>query len=216
MTIGTVGGVPLRLHWSFLAVVVAWLAWTANTAGPALVPMAAGGMAALVASVLVHELGHVAMGQRFGIRTHEITLLPIGGAARMENRFVSPVEDLLVSLAGPGTSLVVGGVLLGLGWALESEPILLVAAINGILGLFNLVPALPLDGGRVLRAMLTTNLGKVRAQAMALAIGAGFAVLFTVGGLQSGELGVTVTGVVLATLQLQELRIYRLLRERES
>jgi hypothetical protein len=64
--------------------------------------------------------------------------------------------------------------------------------------------------------MLTTNLGKVRAQAMALAIGAGFAVLFTVGGLQSGELGVTVTGVVLATLQLQELRIYRLLRERES
>lgn len=214
MTIGTVGGVPLRLHWSFILVVVVWLGWTALTQGIVALPTHVGGIVALFGSVLLHELGHAAMAHRLGIRTHEITLLPVGGAARMELRFVKPYADLLVSLAGPVASVAIGSTLYILGMATGMVGLLVLGAINMFIGLFNLLPAFPMDGGRVLRAWLTEIVGSERANDLALGIGAVFAVAFVVVGVVVSQPAFSVLGVLLAAMQVHERRVVRLLRER--
>jgi Zn-dependent protease/CBS domain-containing protein len=190
--IARVGGVDLYVHATFLILIAAFLfafLWQGQT------PLAAlGGVLSLVllfGCVVLHELGHAMVARRFGIRTRDITLLPIGGIARLERIPTEPRQELLVALAGPAVNLAIAGVVWGLLTVLGRSPAGLVHGgildnlfwVNVSLCLFNLLPAFPMDGGRVLRALLATRLDYAHASEIAARIGQGMAFLFGLFGL---------------------------------
>ncbi len=148
--------------------------------------------------VLLHELGHALTARAFGIRTRDITLYPIGGVASLERMPEDPIEEMLIAVAGPAVNLVIGCLLLpvvvfaypllvnldaftfhlddGLD-LLAAKFVFLLMASNGLLMLFNLLPAFPSDGGRIFRALLSLVFSRVRATEIAAAVGVGMAVL---------------------------------------
>lgn len=148
----------------------------------------------LFVCVVLHEFGHALMARRFGIQTKDITLLPIGGIARLERMPEKPKEELLVALAGPAVTLVIAVLLfLWLYLSKTIEPITQDAALKGsflsrlmlvnvFLLLFNMLPAFPMDGGRVLRALLAGRMEYARATRIAAYIGQGLAVIFGIVG----------------------------------
>lgn len=193
LTIGRVAGTDIRLHVTFLI----FLAWIG------IVDYLAGGPAAAVQSIVfillvflcvtLHEFGHIAMARRFGVKTPQVILSPIGGIAAMERMPEKPRQELLVAIAGPLVNVAIALLLMavfGIGLAglatqdfdaaTLAQRLLLV---NVMLVLFNLIPAFPMDGGRVLRALLAMKMGAPRATAVAARIGQFFAVLFFVLGL---------------------------------
>jgi Zn-dependent protease len=167
------------------------------------------------AFVLLHELGHAIMAQRFGIEVQDIVLLPIGGLARLSKMPEDPRQELVVALAGPAVNLalilvaapfVVAGLA---GQAMSGAAVALpalaqpgavnfawfVLAINLSLLLFNMIPAFPMDGGRVLRALLAMKLRYGRATQVAAMIGKVFAILFGVFGLVTGNVSLALVAV---------------------
>jgi stage IV sporulation protein FB len=144
-------------------------------------------MVLLFACVVAHEFGHIFTARAFGVATPDVTLLPIGGVARLERIPEEPWEELLIAVAGPLVNVVIalllvwvlGGNLDGSQLkAVESPNVSMVdrlAAVNIFLALFNMIPAFPMDGGRVLRALLSTRMGHVRATEIAAVIGQGVA-----------------------------------------
>lgn len=183
MRIATVSGIPIRLHWSFLALLGGYLFFSTITSGLAWGAHALLLAVALFTSVVLHELGHAMAARAFGIRTAHITLFPFGGVAAITRPPRTPSEELIVAIAGPAVNFVLLATALTL-WALFGGTALLaIAAINGVMGVFNLVPAYPMDGGRVLRALLATRVGYRRASEVAIRVGRGFAWLFVAVGL---------------------------------
>lgn len=181
--VGTVKGTTIRVHLTFLLFLV-WIGGTHYMRGGA--AAAAAGvlfMALLFTCVLLHEFGHVVAARRYGVQTPDITLLPIGGVAQLERVPEKPVEELVVALAGPAVNVVIAALLaLALGgvpspsdgMAVENPGMGLLARlfwVNVSLALFNLIPAFPMDGGRVLRALLAYRLGYTRATRIAASIG---------------------------------------------
>jgi len=182
-----IAGIQLRIHVTFL-LLIAWLAFGYYSAGGSAVAAARVLFVLLLfACVVLHEFGHALAAKAFGINTPDITLLPIGGVARLERMPEKPMQELVIALAGPMVNVVIA---LGLFVAGGSEALLnpstvegggLVAqllTINILLVLFNLLPAFPMDGGRVLRALLATRLSYARATQVAASIGQGFAFVF--------------------------------------
>lgn len=193
MQIGTVLGIPIRIHVTFLLILI-WFGMAAAAASRN-VPREIAFVLALFACVALHELGHAAMARRFGVRTREIVLYPIGGVARLES-MPGGWAELLIALAGPAVNVVLAaGAALMLSASRVPHPFqealpwqntglvqkLLWANIT--LVVFNMIPAFPMDGGRVLRAVLALGLGQQRATRIAAFIGQVIAGVFIVGGI---------------------------------
>jgi Zn-dependent protease/CBS domain-containing protein len=198
--IGRLAGIPLRVHLTF-PLLLAWIAFAQWRLDGDL-----RGAASLVLTVLIvfgivvlHELGHALAARRYGVTTRDITLLPIGGVARLERIPKDPKQELIIALAGPAVNvalaLLIGGALLAtgglgsladLGGLVEADPSFdlrrlatRLVGINAWLVAFNLLPAFPMDGGRVLRAALAMHYGDhARATDAAAQVGRVFALLF--------------------------------------
>lgn len=189
LNIGSIAGTAIRIHVTF----VLFLAWIFGAS------YASGGSDAawntllflvlLFACVLAHEFGHIFTARAFGVATPDVTLLPIGGVARLERIPEKPNEEFLIAIAGPLVNVAIAAVLIAVAGAnlqtgslaaIDSTKISMIdrlAAVNLFLALFNMIPAFPMDGGRVLRALLGIRLGFVRATEIAAFVGQGFAFL---------------------------------------
>ncbi len=186
------GGTVVRIHVTFL-LLLAWLAFSYySQGGTAAAAARVFFILLLFLCVLLHEFGHVIAGRAYGIKTPDITLLPIGGVARMERMPDKPSQELVVALAGPAVNVAIAlGLFLVTGFRGEvggnvvEAPDLLrqLLTINIVLVLFNLLPAFPMDGGRVLRALLATRLNYARATQIAATVGQACAFLFGFAGL---------------------------------
>jgi len=186
-----VAGTDVKIHVTFFLL----LGWVGLMWLPGGVAAAIAGMVfvcLLFACVLLHEFGHVFAARAFGVRTPDITLYPIGGVARLERMPEKPSQELIVALAGPAVNVVIALALFGLigmstvlGGLTNPGSSLLVqlAVVNVWLVLFNMIPAFPMDGGRVLRSVLAMKLGHYRATEIAAKVGKFMAVVLGIAGL---------------------------------
>lgn len=192
-SIGRIAQIDVRVHVTFF-VLLAWIAWSGFEA-EGTTQGAIQGLVLIVllfGIVVLHELGHALAARRFGIATRDITLLPIGGIARIEKMPDNPRQELLVAVAGPAVNLVlavvIGVALLALGHPIAGDVTQLgllsqLFWINISLALFNMVPAFPMDGGRALRAILAMRMDSVRATELAANLGKATAFVFGLVGL---------------------------------
>lgn len=191
--LGSLSGIGIYVHWSFF-LLPAWVFFEGLASGQALSLTAL--VLVIFGCVLLHEMGHALMARRFGIATRDITLTPIGGIARLSRMTERAVEEFWIALAGPAVNVAIAaGLALLLTSSTLEETLGLVdglvrflwslLAANVVLVVFNLLPAFPMDGGRVLRALLTRPLGAVRATEVAATLGLIMAGVFVVLGLLS-------------------------------
>jgi Zn-dependent protease len=216
--VGKAFGIPLYIHWTFLLlfVFVLWPGQGIETGAQALYTVAM--ILAVFGCVVLHELGHALTARHFDIGTRDITLYPIGGVARLERMSEKPWEEFWIAVAGPAVNVVIAVVLavVSMGLMLVSQTVpelrgLFLAGqflfqlmiLNGILVVFNLLPAFPMDGGRVLRALLASGMDYVRATRIAVNVGVVMAVLMVAAaiGFRQPLLGVVALFVFLAGQQ---------------
>lgn len=190
LRLGSVFGIRIELHVTFLL----FLAWIAISQGlfsgsPQRALTSVLLFLLVFACVVLHELGHALMARRYGIRTRDIVLLPIGGVARLQRMPEKPEQEIAIALAGPAVNVAIVLVLFVALWVFQGgasidggvlDTLLLV---NIVMIAFNLIPAFPMDGGRVLRALLALHMPYARATAIAAGVGQAFALLFAVVGL---------------------------------
>ena len=227
-----VAGIPIKLHMTFFIILLlgAWQ-WAGRSSDP-LVGAIFGVvlMLALFLCVALHELGHSLMARRFGIQTREILLLPLGGIAQLEKNPDQPRHELLIALAGPLVNIFIAALLIlvgltpqvslltslldgqGLSVALSNEPslnnlLIWLVSANVSLVLFNLIPAFPLDGGRILRALLAMGLGYPLATRIAAGVGQLIAIVIGIYGLFSGNLLLALVAVFIFVGASQETAV---------
>ena len=192
LNLGKVAGIKILVHWTFV-LLLAWVAFTEAQRGSNLATtlLAIGFILAVFLCVVLHELGHALTAQRYGINTKMITLLPIGGVASLEKMPEKPKQELLIAVAGPAVNVVIALILWLVLPSLQGVPaedfflritpanfLYLLLFVNVVLVLFNAIPAFPMDGGRVLRALLAFKLGRVRATQIAANLGQLLAIFF--------------------------------------
>jgi Zn-dependent protease len=199
--LASIAGIDVYVHATFL-MLLGWIAMIYWGEGRSFAAVASGiaFIVVLFACVLAHEFGHALTAQRYGIRTRDITLLPIGGVSRMEHLPKDPIQELWVALAGPAVNLVIVLLLfaslrisgdweavdrVGVARGAFVERVMLA---NAVLMAFNLLPAFPMDGGRVLRALLAMRMDYARATQRAAWIGQAMAIVFGFIGLFSNPL----------------------------
>ncbi len=195
--IATIAGIPIYLHGTFIAL-IAFVLLSDWSHGHDLAAALAGAFFVIVifATVILHELGHALVARRYGIRTQDITLLPIGGIARLERMPDVPRQELWVALAGPAVNIALAGAAFLIQMITTAQPVNLLdvfsdgligrfAGTNLWLAAFNLIPAFPMDGGRALRALLAEGMDYVRATRLAATLGQGLAFVFGFVGLFS-------------------------------
>ena len=201
LKVGRILGIDVYIHATFLILLV-FVGMAYWQVGQSLQAAIVGILffLALFLCVLLHEFGHALVARRYGIATRDITLLPIGGLARLERMPEKPAQELRVALAGPAVNVVIAGVLaacltatgdwqpvsaLGVAQGGMLERLFL---INVFLFVFNMLPAFPMDGGRVLRALLAMRMDFAEATRVAAAIGQGMALFFGMVGLFSNPM----------------------------
>lgn len=204
LRVGSVARIDIYLHWTFGLLVVGIFALylvQGNTVPAALAGV--GLILALFLCVVLHELGHALTARRFDVPTRDITLYPIGGVARLQRIPEEPMKEFWIAVAGPAVNLVIAAVLALVMWATqtsflpeqpqeggvligpESNMLMTLMWLNLLLVGFNLLPAFPMDGGRVLRALLALRLDYARATQIAANVGQFMAILFGVFGMFS-------------------------------
>lgn len=195
LKLGSFSGIRVYMHWTFL-LLLGWILMShlgrGHTWNEALGGV--GFILALFGCVLLHEFGHALTAKHYGIATKDITLLPIGGVARLERLPENPRQELWVTLAGPAVNVVIFGILFailafkygtnGLSQAeiLEGNFLVRLMWVNIFIAVFNLLPAFPMDGGRILRALLSMKMERAKATRVAANIGQGMAILFGIAG----------------------------------
>jgi Zn-dependent protease len=194
--LGRVAGIDVYMHGTFLILLI-WVGISHYLQRHRWAD-AAGGIVfilALFGIVVLHELGHALTARHYGIRTRDITLLPIGGVARLERMPDDPRQELLVAFAGPLVNVALAALLFALVPAAMSPEavreisqtggglLARLAWVNVGLAVFNLIPAFPMDGGRVLRAILAMRMDYLRATEIAAEIGRGLALMLGLLGL---------------------------------
>src|SRR5918999_263838 len=199
--IGRFSGIDVKVHWTFFLLLAFFAFQTSGSLAGALTDTVT--IVALFICVLLHEFGHSLVAQRLGIEIHSITLLPIGGVSNLESIPEEPSGEGKINLAGPLVNVVLAPIFFGLGLLLGAEPgmptdlftgigsvgqfFYYLGYLNVVLAVFNLIPAFPLDGGRVLRGALATRLGALRATEIASRVGQLFALAFFLIGLLGGN-----------------------------
>lgn len=192
LSLGKIAGIQVYIHWTF-PIILIWIIFSNLSQGLNMeqITWSVLFILSLFVCVTLHELGHALAARRYDIQTRDITLYPIGGVARLEKMPQNPMHELIVALAGPAVNLVVI-IFLVIILRLTQLPtdfsiithigpdnfLLNLAIINGWLAIFNLIPAFPMDGGRVLRALLSFRLSRLRATQIAATVGQTIAVAF--------------------------------------
>jgi stage IV sporulation protein FB len=203
--VGRLFGIPLRLHWSFL-LFVGWLVFDGLRYGPAGMLDAIGWTSMLFGSVLIHELAHALVGRARGVAVEDIILLPIGGATRLTKLGDGARANLAMTAAGPLTSLALAATA-GMAAFVTRAALFPVDIHHGtvigrlfwlnlILGLFNLLPLFPMDGGRILQGLLSPRMGDRRSTIVAATVGQVLAAGLVILGL-TGNLWLVVIGFYL-------------------
>lgn len=195
-TIGRIAGIKIRMHWTFL-LLLAWVAAMFAAQGDGWRSAAEGVVfvLAIFGCVILHELGHALMARRYDVPTEDITLLPIGGVARLQRMPSEPKKEFWIAVAGPAVNVAIAaaifiGLLAGVGLgAVTTEPSLAASFfinlmwVNVALVVFNLLPAFPMDGGRILRSLLAMRMDYLKSTNIAAGIGQAMAILFGIVGL---------------------------------
>lgn len=192
LNLGKIAGIKILVHWTFL-ILLGWIVLSEMRRGSDLATtlLSLAFVLTLFLCVVLHELGHSITAQRFGVETKMITLLPIGGVASLERIPENPKQELLIAIAGPAVNVVIALVLWVVLPPLGNVPgeeffsritpanfFYLLFFVNLMLVVFNAIPAFPMDGGRVLRALLAFKLGRVRATQIAANLGQLLAIFF--------------------------------------
>lgn len=194
--LGSISGIKLRVHWTFILLPV-WVYLSSVIAGNGVLGAATAVLfvLAIFGCVLLHELGHALAARQFGIGTRDITLLPIGGVAALERIPRNPFQELWIAVAGPLVNVVIASVIfvglmvtqatLSTGLAQFFAQL---ALVNILLVLFNLIPAFPMDGGRILRSVLAMFMDYVPATQVAATVGQVCAIGLAILGLVTGNI----------------------------
>jgi len=197
LSLGRISGIKVQVHWSFF-LLVAWIIFVSIIGGASMSGTLWSVFFVLVlfGCVVLHELGHALTAQKFNVQTQKITLLPIGGVASLESMPDNPREELLITVAGPAVNIAIALLLylllpFNLLQGLDAEQmqeyfreisahnfLLLLFYANIILAVFNIIPAFPMDGGRILRALLSMRMDRVKATQIAAHLGQFVALLF--------------------------------------
>lgn len=188
LSLGKIAGIHVYIHWTF-PIILLWIIFSNLSRGftTEQITWSVIFILALFVCVTLHEFGHALAARRYRIHTKDITLYPIGGVARLEKMPEKPMQELIVALAGPAVNFVIV-ILLFIFLSLTKLPtdfsiithvtadnfLLSLAIVNGWLAVFNLIPAFPMDGGRVLRALLSLRLNRVTATKIAATVGTGY------------------------------------------
>lgn len=220
-------GIPVFIHWTFW-LLIGWLIFQGISIGGSLSYIA---LSLLLVSVVficvvMHEFGHALTARKFNVQTKDILLTPIGGMARLERLPQQPRQEFLVAIAGPLVNVVIA-LFIGLGLLLFTDKnlidftinspfgnaadfLLFVFKLNIVLVVFNLIPAFPMDGGRMLRAGLSTVFNRLTATKIAAYLGQGLAIGFLIYGFFSGEqIMLFFIGIFIFFAARQELRSTR-------
>lgn len=230
--LGTVFGIGIYVHWTFLLLPL-WIFADSLKNGQGLRFALTSGLLifALAGCIILHELGHALMALYFGIPTRDIALYPVGGVARLERLPATPGQEICVALAGPAVNVVIAALLfVGCVYTirldprlylqtevLNMQPIVKLLALNIGLVVFNMIPAFPMDGGRVFRAVLALWLGQLTATRIAATLGAVLAAGFVYVGMMEGSNPMfMLVGAVVFLLGQQELAMVRYLEAKRQ
>ncbi|MFK7935159.1 MAG: site-2 protease family protein [Saprospiraceae bacterium] len=227
--------IPVLVHWSF-GLIIFWVMYIGGREGLDTKGMLWLGvfMLALFVCVILHEFGHALTARRYGVETRDIIISPIGGVARLNKLPENPLHEFFVAIAGPLVNVAIALLLLPyLFWLAENNvetigelltrvltsfpeklqfrdyfiPVL--ALLNISLAIFNLIPAFPMDGGRILRSLLALKFSRLTATKYASYLGRFFAALFVVYGLYSGSFITALIGIFIYTMAANELRMVK-------
>jgi Zn-dependent protease len=201
--LGSLFGFPVDVNLSFLLLLAFVFIAFGGIAGVIVVSLAFG-------SVLLHELGHALVARQLGVRISGIELGFLGGAAKMIDQPPSANAEIAIAAAGPAVSLALGGAGLGLGALLGSPFIAMLGWINLVLAGFNLIPALPMDGGRILRAALTKKFTFLKATEVAVQVSRIAAAVFALLGLAWGAYQLVFLAPFLWVMGTRELAMAQL------